>query len=711
MKLGLVMTGVVTTMLALCGLRVEAREGVTLEQVMSVPFASSLVGAPDSGRVAWVYSTRGSRNVWIAERNASGDHSARAITSYTGDVGYDLGELAWDARGETVVYTRGSTLDFGSRLGNPPSNPTSSPQGGPQTEIWAVGIAAGSTPRKLAVGTAAAVSPRGDLVAYVHEGQIWVVGLDGQTAPHQLIRDNGTSGGGFFSRPPLPVWSPDGARLAFSSKRGDHAFIGVYDFARQSITWLAPSSDQDSKPSWSPDSKQIAFVRTTGGLDLFGARATRTPWSIWVADAQTGRGRAVWRADPGHGSIFAAPHSMATTSPLLWAADDRIVFPWEKSGWINLYTVAVRDGTLRPLAVGEFEVFAATLTAAGREVIYSANAGDTERRHLWRVASTGGAPVQLTRGDSSEDTPLVTHDGKTIVAMQSGGASPAQPSVLLAKGAVRALAPGAMPADFPASQLRGPQAVTLRSQDGLTLRGQLFLPPASSPAKRHPALLYFHGGPNTQVQLTWSAEAQHYANCLYLATRGYLVLSVNYRGSIGYGLEFRAPQNFSINGGSELNDIRAAALYLRDRADVDASRVGVWGHSYGGFMTALGLANLSDLLAAGADFAGVHNWRSLLIQVGYIDGSDARAATMLASSPVAAMKTWRSPILLIQPDDDRNVPFSQFAELVGELRAHDVDFEQLVVPNEVHEPLLHESWLEIYGAMEDFFARRLGMEK
>ena len=707
MKFASIGTSIVTIALALCGSHAAAREGVTLDQVLSVPFASSLVGAPSNGRVAWVFSVRGSRNVWIAERNASGDYSARAITSYAGDVGYDLGELTWDARGETVVYTRGSTLDFGSRLSNPPSNPASSPQGGPPREIWAVDVKAGSTPRKLALGTAAAVSPRGDLVAYVNEDHVWVVGLDGQNPPRQLIRDNGSSGGGFFSRPPLPVWSPDGSRLAFHSKRGDHAFIGVYDFARQSIAWMAPSSDQDSKPSWSPDGRRLAFVRTAGGLELFGARSARTPWSIWVADAQTGRGRAVWRADPGFGSIFAAPHSTTTASPLLWATDDRIVFPWEKSGWINLYTVSVRDGAVRPLAVGEFEVFAATLTASGRDVIYTANTADSERRHLWRVSPAGGAPVQLTRGDGSEDLPVVSDDGKAIVALQSGGVSPAQPSRLLANGAMRPLAPGAMPAEFPSSKLQGPQPVTLRSADGLNLRSQLFLPP-SSKAARQPALLYFHGGPNTQVQLTWStAEAQHYANCLYLATRGYVVLSVNYRGSIGYGLEFRAPQNFSINGGSELNDIRAAALYLRGRPDVDPNRIGIWGHSYGGFMTALGLANLSDLLAAGADFAGVHNWRSLLVQVGYIDNSDARAATMYASSPVAAMKTWRSPILLIQPDDDRNVPFSQFAELVGALREHDVEFEQLVVPNEVHEPLLHESWLDIYGAMEDFFARRL----
>lgn len=130
---------------------------------------------------------------------------------------------------------------------------------------------------------------------------------------------------------------------------------------------------------------------------------------------------------------------------------------------------------------------------------------------------------------------------------------------------------------------------------------------------------------------------------------------------------------------------------------MDPKRIGLWGLSYGGLITAQGLARNSDIFAAGVDIAGVHHWGS---------GSDT-TNTVFKSSPVAAIATWKSPVLLIHADDDRNVEFSQTGGLVQLLRAHKVPHQVIVYPDDVHAPLLHSRWVEIYGATRDFFRKHL----
>jgi dipeptidyl aminopeptidase/acylaminoacyl peptidase len=194
----------------------------------------------------------------------------------------------------------------------------------------------------------------------------------------------------------------------------------------------------------------------------------------------------------------------------------------------------------------------------------------------------------------------------------------------------------------------------------------------------------------------------------YLASRGFVVLSVNFRSGIGYGLEFREALGFGAMGASEYRDVAGAGLYLRGRTDVDPSRIGLWGGSYGGYLTALALARASDLFAAGVDPHGVHDWRDWFRVVLGEEGRDADAARLaFASSPMADVKTWRSPVLLIHGDDDRNVPFRQSVDLAEALRERGVTVEQLVFPDEVHDFLVHSHWIEAYRAAADFLERKL----
>jgi dipeptidyl aminopeptidase/acylaminoacyl peptidase len=226
-----------------------------------------------------------------------------------------------------------------------------------------------------------------------------------------------------------------------------------------------------------------------------------------------------------------------------------------------------------------------------------------------------------------------------------------------------------------------------------------------------PAVIFVHGGPPRQMMPGFHYMYYYhntYAQNQYLASRGYVVLSVNYRLGAMYGRAFREAANAGWRGSSEYKDVLAGAKYLQGLAYVDRKRIGIWGGSYGGLLTALALARNSDIFAAGVDSHGVHDWSALLAGRGG-DAPDAKEAAKLAfdSSPVASVAGWKSPVLFMHGDDDRNVPFSQTTDLIQRLRRQNVEIEQIVFPDEIHDFLLWRTWVKGYKAGAEFFDRKL----
>jgi dipeptidyl aminopeptidase/acylaminoacyl peptidase len=174
-------------------------------------------------------------------------------------------------------------------------------------------------------------------------------------------------------------------------------------------------------------------------------------------------------------------------------------------------------------------------------------------------------------------------------------------------------------------------------------------------------------------------------------------MSVNYRSGVGYGKSFRNAPNVGARGNAEYKDVLAAGKYLQTRADVDPSRIGIWGLSYGGVLTSQALARNSDLFVAGVDMAGVHLWGSSL------DTTDVS----YQSSAISAIDKWKSPVLVWAGDDDRNVQFSQTVGLVQLLRGHHVPFELIVNTDDTHETMLYSRWQQTYARMQDFLRRNV----
>jgi dipeptidyl aminopeptidase/acylaminoacyl peptidase len=192
---------------------------------------------------------------------------------------------------------------------------------------------------------------------------------------------------------------------------------------------------------------------------------------------------------------------------------------------------------------------------------------------------------------------------------------------------------------------------------------------------------------------------------------------VDYRLSVGYGQAFQFADNTGARGATEYRDILAGGKYLQSRTDVDPNRIGVWGASLGGYLTALALGRNSDVFAAGVVVHGVEDrlpavnttqMAHALVGDGLTD-ADLRQALQVQfdSSPISAIKTWRSPTLLIHGDDDRTVGFHQTVDLERRLTEKGVKVEELVLPDDVHDALLWRNWRTSITAMAEFFEKTL----
>jgi dipeptidyl-peptidase 4 len=733
-----------------------AQKAPSMAQFISPGYPASLVSAKKADRVAWVVLDAGRRNVYTA---GAPDFRPVRLTAFLDDNGVDTSDPSISDDGSVVVFVRGHSLNRDGWGANPTSNPD-----GPERAVWAVRTAGGPAWR-LGEVTNPVLSPTGRYVAFVKDGQIYAYAVNRGAAlsaidrgEKPLVRALGTNTN--------PRWSPDGSKLAFVSDRADHSFIGILDVRTRSVTFVSPSVDRDSSPTWSTDGKRIAFIRrpglpfgqqahpgsggignppgpaynpATAGMRGGGQRGEGGPPSPAASARQAGGGR---QGGPGGaragGPLAGVPGLYSSTLPggyrvsfmvadvatgearefwhpaadditstgvnaIQWAGDV-VLFTAEPGEWLRVFAVKVAGASNEaPLAITQDNSFLesaafTSLSPDGRTLFYCTNLGDTERRHVWKVPTSGGEPVQLTRGEGIETYPAPLASGKQVAMLAADARRPQAVALVPAAGGEPRRVYPTLPKEFPLDRHVVPVDVVTKAPDGLEIHNQLFLPKDIGPGERRPALVFVHGGPVRQMLLgyhyMWFYHMA-YAMNQWLAAQGYVVLSVNFRSGVGYGKSFRTAPNTGQRGNAEYQDVVAGARYLQGRADVDPKRVGIWGLSYGGLLTSQALARNSDIFVAGVDFAGVHLYTNEL------DPEN----TAYKSSAVSAIDTWKSPVLLVHGDDDRNVAFTQTSGLVQLLRARNVYHEVIVFPDDVHESLIHKRWLYTFDRMEQFLDR------
>ena len=716
----------------------------TIEQFLMPGYPTEIVSAKKVDRIAWTAYEHGRRNVYTA---TAPDFQPLRVTSVMKDDGIELSDLRISDDGSIVVFVRGTQPNRDGWVANSTANPA-----GAERAIWAARTTGGA-PWKLGEGTTPALSPDGRTVAYAKDGQIYryAIGSSGSGRSSGSGKSGGASGTPWikaWGTNGNVKWSPDGTKLAFVSNRVDHSFIGVYDVRARSVKFLSPSVDHDTSPTWSPDGKRVAFIRRPG--TPFGQQAHQGQGSIGNPDGpaynplnaiRTGRGGGQGRGGRGRGDVepprddrpglmtasFAGGHTLSfwvadvatgegkefwhnqkddkdfnAVSSIQWAGADRVIFEAEPQEWVRWYSVSISNSQPTPLALtpGEGAVEQSGLSSDGQVLFYATNAGDIERRHVWKVRTTGGTAEQLTKGESIETYPAPLASGRHVAVLGGGAKLPFSVGLVPASGGAPKYIYPSLGGGFPMDAEVVPQLVLTKAPDGLEIHNQLFLPKDLKPGEKRPAIVFVHGGPVRQMLLGY--HYMHFYHIAYavnqwLASRGFIVMSVNYRSGIGYGKSFRTAPNTGGRGNAEYQDVLAGGKYLQTRADVDANRVGIWGLSYGGVLTAQALARNSDVFKVGVDLAGVHLWGNSLDpeNVAY------------RSSAISAIDTWKSPVLLVHGDDDRNVQFSQTTGLVQLLRAHNVYHELIVFTDDTHEPLTHQRYLYAFNRLEEFLGRFL----
>jgi dipeptidyl aminopeptidase/acylaminoacyl peptidase len=666
----------------------------SMADVLSAPFVAGLATSPAGDALLWKVHLRGTRNLYLYQAGAT-----KKITAYDADDGQDLDDIQFVPGLDAAAYMRGGTED---NSGGDNINPILSVPA-PIRGVYLISLKGGD-PVLVGQGRDAVVSPHGDAIAWIKEGALQIASIRRDGATLKVGEPVSLSVRGQISN---PVWSPNGASIAFTNQRNDHSYVGIFTPGGKNVTYATPDFSYDAYPSWSPDSTHVAYVRQPGAREDESPflDPIRAPWSIWVADAATGSAKQIWSAHRGMGAQF---YPTDSASQLWWLNNTAVAFPWEGTGWQNLYVADSSGSPARTLASGPFEAETVVRSFDGSSLLYATNEGDQERRHIWQVG-LGAQPQALTSGDEDQWGPLSLAGGR--YAYVNAGYNTV-PTVYISGTPPVALIGAPTPPEFPAADLVKPQLVTFHAADGLLIHGQLFVP--NDGKAKHPALIFDHGGPVRQMLPGFhymEAYTNLYESNQYFANHGFVVLSINYRSGIMYGHDFREAKHVGLRGGAEYQDVLAGAKYLQARTDVDKNRLGIYGLSYGGYLTALALARNSDIFKAGVDYAGVHNWAtSVDLDMGQSVGTVGTAAQRKIAydaSPIASIATWTSPVFIEQGDDDRNVEFSQSVDLVNRLRDKGVYVQTLVFPNETHEQQVWAHMVANYDAAAAFLIAQL----
>lgn len=510
---------------------------------------------------------------------------------------HDAGAAPQDADEflDRLVEIRSIVGGDGRSLYGRPHGPRWSPDGASIVfpglgRLWTI-ASAGGEPRAMDVnGTMPEFSPDGRWLAVVSGGEIhaWA------PATGEMVRLTGLGA----SMKSL-AWAPDSRTIAFSNNRFGSFDLYTVSVPGGEVRQLTSDVRYDGYPSWSPDARTIYFQR----LD-----EAWVDHDVLAIPAAGGEARRVTLDqgfyDYGSGQRFWHPQVSPDGGALM--------FPSHRSGWINQWVVPVGGGEPRRIAPEEADQDFADWSPDGRTIAYTSNRNGTIQIRL--VPAGGGESRALVAPEMGFiHNPRWSPDGRTIAYIMG---APNQPQELhtvdVATGETRRMTFSTPDPTFE-RRLIVPEKISYPSTDGLTISAYLYRPPNLAPGERVPAIMRIHGGPTAQYYDHFERNIQYYVS------RGYVVLLPNIRGSSGFGRDFEHG-NDRCWGHCDMEDVVAGAEYLRSLPYVDGNNLGIFGRSYGGFMSMAAVTFAPGVFQAAIPRAGYSDWLQYKRQYGGMSG-------------------------------------------------------------------------------------------
>jgi len=603
------------------------------------------------------------------------------------------------------------------------------------------------------------LSRDGSRAAFIHKGDLYVVPTDASRQPLRLTRTK--------SAESAPQFSPDATRLAFI--RDNQLYTLDLNTAQLwQITDVEGEGAGIALYRWSPDGKRFLYtVRNAAGRRVLlpnysGRLVTTQPLprtiagdaapdtKLFVIDASGGRpheldygpwGSKVYAADAPEWSPDSSRILRRVTHPNLkqsrilvldpaaakatvvfedrdpawvetpfvaWSPDSRrVLFTSERDGWSHLYTVDRSGGEVRQVTRGPWEIHTERTWARdpqwiGDSIYYSSTEVSTAERQLYRIRADGSGKERVTEKEGL-NVGVVSEDGKYTALLF---ADLGHPWDLYVNGARVTTSTRPEFARYPWPRT---EFVTFPShRDRKPVAAKLLLPPG--PQKQHPAILFIHGsGYATSVLKQWGAyhELRYVFNC-YLANQGYVVMDMDYRGSSGYGRDWRTGVYLHM-GGPDLEDVLGAVDYLRGLGTVDMRRIGIWGSSYGGFMTNMAMFLSPDTFKAGAAFSAVNDWENYnaFYTEQRLTKPQENPEAYRRSSPITYSSMLKNRLLMVHGIVDSNVMFQDAVQLSQKLIHEGKEFEEAYYPEEDHLFVRDETLIDAFRRAANFFDRWL----
>lgn len=682
---------------------------LTIEQLIDIKHPSDPVWAPNGKYVAFIWDRAGISNLYLAESIGGGQPIP--LTSFPEG---GLENTFWSRDSQTVYFARGG-------------------------DLWQVAVSGGS-PKPVWTTQAGesdiTPSPDRGRVAFVRLNR----GADEETSQHSelVVRS-------LVDRSETPVasdeisirgivWSPDGNSLAYTAG----AKIIHHDEAPSYSGAKIIYRTSEYRPG------QIYAIRLGGGKPVaigtaeeYGGLAWldnshlvfdhvsnnfRT-YTIYVADASGGPLRSVYEITekefwsiPDWGEAGAQP----------WPSPDGkwIAFLSDRDGWDHLYVVSASGGEATQLTKGHFEAWRPAWSHDSTRIAFDANEADRPGDRQIAIAAIGSDPAHavityITGGNGTNIEPRWSADDKRVVYQHTDTRNSADFFVTEAKANAKAVRlSDSMPASIDKSQFVEPQFVHFPGPDGKPVPGWLFVPRNLDRSKKHPAIIWVHGDGVNQNYDGWHVQrnyAVYYSFHQYLLQQGYVVFAPDYRGSIGYGRDWRNGVYMDV-GGKDAQDAWMSANFLKTLPYVDADRIGIWGLSYGGFFTLIAMTDQPILFKAGVDVAGVVDYVMYYSDPYHGDWTESRIGrpeqnpqVYAQASPISHIDRLARPLLVLHGTADVNVPYLESVWLIDEALKKNKGalLSYMMYPGEFHyftrAHVLEDAWHRV----DDFFGYHL----